>query len=342
MSFLTGRPFSRLRHASRRVIQNSLLVVAGVAVALVIAETILRAINPPLLMKEIRVEDFTTNPIPWEKTFTLDPEFGLRPFLLGVGYSAYGTHVNAYPIQKTPGKRRLLFLGDSVTARAKIIDALKRIYGEEKYEFWNAGVEAFSTEQEVGFYKKFNFKINPDHVILSFHNNDFKTTPLAFFNGENKLVVYLPNASTMTMSRWLFQNSFCYRHAFATYFRLTFPRHQVSPVIDASLIRKVEGHLADLRDVLSQGHIRFTVVILPVLDYYENWASPEKQSREEILRIVQKLRIRYIDLMPVITEKGNEKKRMGITVNSFGEDRWHPDNELAELMAKYLYDQGIF
>jgi hypothetical protein len=43
-----------------------------------------------------------------------------------------------------------------------------------------AGVESFNTVQEVAYDRSFNRFIRLDHVILTFHLNDFETTPVAF------------------------------------------------------------------------------------------------------------------------------------------------------------------
>ena len=107
--------------------------------------------------------------------FTIDPDFGFRPILENGVYNKFGTLCNHYTGEKNPNKLRLLFIGDSVTARGKIINELRKIYGLEKFEYWNAGVESFNTVQEVQFYKKYNHLIKPDHVILMFHLNDFET-----------------------------------------------------------------------------------------------------------------------------------------------------------------------
>lgn len=78
------------------------------------------------------------------KIFTVDPDFGFRPILGNEFYNIYGTKINNYKIDKKPGIRRLLFMGDSVIDHGKFIRALKDVYGEEKFEYWNAGVGSFN------------------------------------------------------------------------------------------------------------------------------------------------------------------------------------------------------
>ena len=61
--------------------------------------------------------------------FMIDPEIGFRPIIGTDGYTQYGTLPNKkYPVEKRSGITRLLFIGDSVTKRGKIVGELKQIY----------------------------------------------------------------------------------------------------------------------------------------------------------------------------------------------------------------------
>ncbi len=51
--------------------------------------------------------------------------------------------------------QRVLFLGDSVTARGGIIAELASLYGNEQFEYWNAGVESYDTCQEVRYFERY-------------------------------------------------------------------------------------------------------------------------------------------------------------------------------------------
>ena len=145
------------------------------------------------------------------RVFTVDPEFGFRPILGNDLYNSYGTINNGYRLPRPPGVTRLLFMGDSVTARGRIVEALRRIRGEKRFEYWNAGVESFNTTQEVNYYRKYNHRISPDHVILTFVYNDFGTTPITFFNRDKKLVVFALNRPRRRVIPWLFEHSYLYR-----------------------------------------------------------------------------------------------------------------------------------
>lgn len=279
----------------------------------------------------------TATELPWMRNvtqdpnglFTIDEEFGFRPNLGNGIYNEYGTLQNSYKIEKSPHKVRLLFLGDSVTARGRIIEALRRIYGEEKFEYWNAGVESFNTVQEAAFYKRYNYQIKPDHVILTFHLNDFETTPIAFFDQKKRLVVYAPKQPLKEMSPWLFRNSFLYR------FTLRLLQHQNED--RKKIIQEVRGSLVDLKSLLDRDKTPFTVLVLPLIKPYSQWNREEKELRETIIQILQKEQIRYFDLSLSL----EDALQQGLTLREDSREDWHPNDRAAAILATYLAGQQV-
>ena len=240
---------------AKTIIINVLLILFGLAVALLLMEGYLRWRQPDPFVKTA-VELSWTRDNPGYNIFTVDPEFGFRPIFGNGLYNEYGTKANNYSIEKPPGVTRLLFIGDSVTHRAKIVDALKDIYGEADFEYWNAGVESYNTVQEVNYYKRYNAAIKPDHVILTFHLNDFETTPIAFENEGDGLIVYAPNKPMRDLNPWLFKYSSLYRFLI----RLTDDTGDDR----AGIVAEAEDSLLELRDLLAVDDIDFTVLVLPV------------------------------------------------------------------------------
>ncbi|MCX7591490.1 MAG: hypothetical protein N2255_07665, partial [Kiritimatiellae bacterium] len=169
-----------------------LLVLLGVGGALVLAELELRIVAPDAAFGAARELTHFQKP-EHSQQFEIDADFGFRPVLGRGCYNKFGTLTNSYALAKPAGVMRLLFVGDSVTARGQLVAALRKCYGEEKFEYWNAGVESFNTIQEVEYYKRYNSAIQPDHVILTFHMNDFETTPVVFRRADGRLAAYAPN-----------------------------------------------------------------------------------------------------------------------------------------------------
>jgi hypothetical protein len=183
--------------------------------------------------------------------FIQDEQLGYRPKPGGTSYGPHGAKWNDYPLEKTPGKRRLLFLGDSVTDRAKIIDALHRELGED-YEYWNAGVVGYGSQQELGYYRDYLGGIASDHVILTFHLNDYETTPITFMDGDQFIAVY-GRLGTARPNAWLLKNSFLYRFYWShSMTQSKVPRGSVM-ASRASEIGRISSS-ANLRAIICQAH----------------------------------------------------------------------------------------
>jgi hypothetical protein len=321
-----------MRKRAGSIARNILLIICGIICGLVIAEGLLRLGNTYRTFGAGREWDtIRKSHSDLSKVFTIDPELGFMPILGNglSGYTKYGTLQNEYSIEKRPGVTRLLFMGDSVTGRGKIVNALRQVYGDKKFEYWNAGVESWATAQEVNFYKKYNWRIKPDHVILTFHNNDFETTPVAFFNAKRQLVVYAPNEPARKLNPWLFKNSYIYRLIIG----LTLSEKKKNE----AMTDEIRDSLRELRDILNQDHIALTVLIHPVLKPYRQWTREEDYSRKKSIEIMNELGIRYFDLSGV-SEKAI---RDNVHVRETDGDILHPSEELSMLFAKYLFEKGL-
>lgn len=262
--------------------------------------------------------------------FVVDPDFGFRPILGSGNYTRFGTLANDYSETKRPGVVRLLFIGDSVTRRGQIIEALRAQYGSQHYEYWNAGVESFNTVQEVAYYKRFNRPIQPDHVILTFHLNDFETTPVAFREADGTLVVYAPNWPIQRLNPWLFRHSYTYRY----WLGLLSPRKAAR----SEIIEQVRDSLADLSRGIARDNARLTVLVLPILRPLNDWKPEYREYRRLILEMLESLRIRHFDLLTPLKEALAD----GVIVTENGDDLfWHPSRDAAYYFAKYLRIQQL-
>src|SRR5262245_12399963 len=148
------------------------LALASASVAVLGGELGVRLWNPPavrLFAERVQGEagqrvmriDSTYEVHPKGGVFQTDEALGYRPVPGGAGYGTHGARLNDYALEKPAGKRRLLFIGDSVTERHKIIDALHRELGDD-YEYWNAGVVGYSTAQELAYYRDYLGSIAAD------------------------------------------------------------------------------------------------------------------------------------------------------------------------------------
>jgi hypothetical protein len=315
----------------RAIVTNSLILLVGLIVALGAVEIFLRFYEPRGIFetgKSVDWGDESSKDL--QKLFAPDDALGYRPRLDNNYYNQYGTRTNYYPLEKRPQVRRLLFIGDSVTARGKIIDGLKANYGEDRFEYWNAGVEGYNTIQQLGFYKSYNSMIKPDVVILTFHNNDFRTTPVLFLDENNEIFAIFPNRPQRHFNLWMFRHSYLYRFLAG----LTFLQAEDEEAIEAEVTQAVQ----ELNDILIGEVIEFKVIVFPALKPYQEWSSHEKESRAQIFELLEALGIEYFDLLEV----SDKAIAQGVNVHETPGDVWHPSAEISQIFADYLYTQGIF
>lgn len=113
-------------------------------------------------------------------------------------------------IEKPPGIRRIVVLGDSVIEGAGLHDLedtltrqLERRLGDET-EVLNFGVSGYCTLAEVELFEKRALRFSPDTVIVVFVSNDFN-------NFNTQLVQLEDRAPKNAFVRWLFHASFGFR-----------------------------------------------------------------------------------------------------------------------------------
>lgn len=135
--------------------------------------------------------------------------------------------------------------------------------------------------------------VKPDHVILTFHLNDFETTPIAFFNGH-RLVIYAPNKPSKELNLWLFKNSHLYRMWLGN----TLDGKKDKKAIAA----ETKESLKTLPALLHSSDISFAVLVLPLFKTSESWKPYELEARKRIINILEELNITYFDLFETLSE----------------------------------------
>ena len=306
------------------------LLLVSISLCILAVEVIFRITRPQRAFRAAsELENFRLNHQDLTQYFEIDPGFGFRP-ILGTGlYSEYGTRANEYAIEKPPDTTRVLFLGDSVTARGHIVEAIRDLYGDAHYEYWNAGVESFNTVQQVNYYHRYNAAVVADHVIVAFHLNDFGTTPIAFMNTDGAIVVYAPNRPLREISPWLFRHSYTYRFAIGLVSETTTDRQGVIDEVRASLL--------DLRRTLDESRTTLTVLILPTLLPIDEWSVDDRERRAIIRRLLDELDITYVDLWDPLSEALGD----GVAVMEDEGDVWHPSPAVAAYFARDVHETGV-
>ena len=108
--------------------------------------------------------------------------------LMGVDVrtNSLGLREREFAQEKTPGVRRVLVLGDSMTfgwgtavadTYPKVLEGLLN-RRKARYEVINGGVGNYNTVQEVAYFRERGLRLNPDEVILGFYINDAEPIPV--------------------------------------------------------------------------------------------------------------------------------------------------------------------
>ena len=305
------------------ILKKSLLVFFGVICALIafeIGAAIMLSMADSSDTIPMRMADGTL------EQFEFDEDLGFFP-IVGQGgeYGPYGCLANDYEADDKGSRTRILFIGDSVTHRAQIIDGLRALYGEDGYEYWNAGVESFNTRQIVEFYRLHNHKLQPDEVVLTFHNNDFQATPVAT-KEDGKLVLHIPQKARVEAPFPLLGRSALYR----LWLQYTLPRFERGK-------DEVQRDLNELKRLVESQGARLSVVLYPILKPQSEWTDGEKRSRRQSLEIFEDLDIRYFDALEALPTDAEEITAL----RQEPEDTWHPNKQGGTVIAEDLHKRGL-
>lgn len=180
-------------HAERGLRANLLLLLTSLGVALVALEIVARTTLPA--------------PPPWrypQLHYRSDPAliFALAPDQRAftadklVAVNARGLRGQVIPYERTPGRLRLLFLGDSITFGYGVDDAevvTARVAsllndGAVPAEVINSSVPAYNTEQEVAYLESAGVRYAPDWVVVGVCWNDINDKSGARVSPEGGLI----------------------------------------------------------------------------------------------------------------------------------------------------------
>jgi len=313
---------------SLRLVRRLLLTVLGVVLAVLVMELGLRShgsFNVTAAGRELAL--FGGDQARVRELYELDPELGFRPHLPSSLYAEHGALRNDYGPTPAPGRERILVVGDSVVFRGQLVAALRERFGEERYEFWNGGVTAYNTAQEVGYLRRYTLGTHPQRIVLVFHPNDFVSTPISFRDRSGRLNVVTPSASRARVVPWLYRYSHVYRWWLGR--SISADEEEAAESVRASLI--------ELRDLCRDGRIPLDVLVLPHLTPRSEWTPVIERRRAWILDTLAELGIRHFDLL----EPMLEALESGFDVQETRGDHDHPSDEACRAFCAYLERAGF-
>lgn len=311
----------------RHGVINALVVAASMLVAVIGCEIGLRYLYPHgALGSGVELEFFRHESARWMSVLMVPDEvIGFRPKLnTEGGYDKHGLLRRSHTDEGIV-RRRILLLGDSVTARGRIVNAIEKVLHDPTTEFLNGGVEAFNLAQEVDFFLRFQSAVEVDHIIHQVHGNDLRATPIAFRDENGALNVYQLNSPKQYVNLWLFQNSYFYRVGLAVF---------LSRITEADTLREARNNFARMAAFAAERGIKYDVVLFPILlsqdalrrDDRSDWKILERACRETVQHCVS--------LLPVL----DRMLAGGQPVEEALGDSWHPNDAFAAAAAPVIVE----
>ncbi|TAJ16963.1 MAG: hypothetical protein EPO68_10180 [Planctomycetota bacterium] len=255
----------------------------------------------------------------------LDPELGFAMLVPGPGYNEFGTAHNSYAPELPRERARVVFLGDSVTRRGRIVKGLLELLPTAPIEWWNAGVESYNTEQEVGWYKRYVERLEPDLVVLTVHPNDLDGTTVMFVDAAGDMVRYRAGYPPLVVNGWLYRNSRLYR--------------ELTGVTTLGAARSgspeaMQRTLVEFREYLAARGTELFLFVMPWTKAPERWNDWELGRFQIVRKVVAESGAPWCDGALELVECWNA----GEPIDEMPGDTWHPSDELGRRFAQRLLD----
>ncbi|MGC3974326.1 MAG: hypothetical protein QM771_08110 [Nitrospira sp.] len=309
---------------------DGMLILTAVAIGVFGAEQALRNVYPHEGFGIAGEDDwFRQAPYSANQLFTIDATLGVRPWLRTGRYTEYGTAPNTYSLAKDPRHTRILFVGNTVTYEGTLLRALRDLHGENRFEYWNAGVPTFNTVQQIAYYHSYNARTAPDHVILTIQPDDFGTIPIAFRNHAAELEVHRPAVPRKDLDVELYQSSYLYRYLKGLMISPAEKQHH--------LWQEYHDIVKGFSERLARDHIRLSVAVLPLSAAQQQWTQAEKDRRQALFSVLKELHIEHYDLADVFAPG-----RAGSVLPPTSKESGSPSTEMASAFAQYMTHEGLF
>lgn len=310
-----------------------LFAAAMFAAAVLVAEASVRVLMPAgRLLSPTAIETFHHRAQVEAAMIQADPEFGHVPVLDGECYDRFGLlrgwGTRSGDATKTPGVRRVLMLGDSVTRRATIAAPLRDLWSGDEAELLNAGVESWNPVQEVASYLRLQRELEADHVVLWLHNNDLSETTVACFDQE-QFTLCNPGAFVTVDPAWYGRSILYQLYVHSRHTDRMRPEHYTFRAA------AVEAALAELRDEVVGRGARLTVALLPIFSLEQDWQPHERRARELEVEMLDRLGVEWFDLQPALEELAST----GAAVRATPNDVFHPNDVAGAHLARVAAEQ---
>ncbi|WCL49715.1 SGNH/GDSL hydrolase family protein [Leptospira sp. GIMC2001] len=247
------------------------------------------------------------------------------------------------PIERNPGKQRVVVLGDSIVQGYFVKNYQDRFVNilENKFpnsEFINMGVSGYNSLQEVEMFREKGLTYKPDLLILSYCLNDDESVnkwvyPNLKYLHKNKNEI---DISTFDSGVPIWAKSGLYRLLRYKIFAKQ-QRHEEEENKFMTMVETEDDSLSELVQMAKENKFQIAIVIFPVFDDLLNYQYLDKHKR--IREIANKHSIINLDLLPHFQSCQNQIKK------PLFEDFYHPNVEghkcAADAIEKFLITNNL-
>jgi len=311
---------SRAKARVKDIAAKCALALASLVIGLVLCEFGLRLIYPITVMN-MEVQGPAKD---GDSFYTADRTIGLRPILGTSLYDDNGVLVGRSVVSKSTEPRKVLFIGDSVTARAAIVSELAKQGGSGTTSYLNGGVEGYNIQQEVDFFLQYQTGIKPQAIVHQWHINDLRSSRWLMRGSDGRVRIYSHKSQPEDeVDQWLYQNSQLYRFWIAN-FRSRFSSDELhAAAVDA---------LRRMRAYTREHGIAYHAILFPVMEPLSKWPQYDKQAHADLLKFARDLEIPIVDLTPV----SERLIAAGIDPQERPGDTSHPNQAFGKEAAQYM------
>jgi lysophospholipase L1-like esterase len=307
-----------MRIRPRALLGNLIALAAGTLVMLAILEIGLRVAglgHPYYSAPEL----YRPNPDP---NVQFEPRPNFDGFSEGnsVQTNSRGLRERELAVPKTVGTTRIVFLGDSVTFGAGVLDheAFPRLLepmlqGSRPgpVETVNTAVVGYNTAQELSRLRDVGLAYQPDGVVLVFVVNDLLDT-FSIFDHQ-----YTPTDISAPLKVWLRRHSHLYRFVQDTYWRVALEMRrartgQTEPLRPRARVDERLGQLGQIVDLAKSNGAPLFLVLYPdnLSDPVGPGADGQRRTvREELTRFAQSRGIPAFDLTEALGDVRDPRAR---------------------------------
>lgn len=276
-------------------------------------------------------EGWTENTATFDSLMQVDPELGYVPKPDTVLYDERGLGRDRPVDSGLPvGPTRVLWVGDSVTARRFIERAVRRATAHP-FTSWNGGVESYNAAQTAGYLARVLWPLRPDLVVFTLHHNDWLSTPVVFHDDAGKVHCRTVDREIAGFSPFWYRHCHLYRLGFGLL--LAGAEQYDGAAADAQVLGAVER----MRELAASRGVPFVVLVLPPMRVEAEWSAADRQRHAHALEWLAARGVRHVDLLPGL----RRGLAAGVDPQQMPGDWMHPSEAIAPFLAEMVIAAGV-